>query len=71
MLSAVLGSDYARAENIYRPDTQVTTSAPPMFIWHTADDELVPAWNSDLLAAALLAHGVPHELHIFQVVSMA
>lgn len=49
----------------YRLDRHVTPSTPPTFLWHTADDELVPAKNSLLFAAALGEQGVPYELHIF------
>jgi acetyl esterase/lipase len=43
----------------------VTPDAPPLFIWHTADDASVPVEHSYRLAGALAAHGVPHELHVF------
>jgi acetyl esterase/lipase len=46
-------------------DRLVTASAPPFFIWHTAEDEAVPVEHSYLLAQALAAHGVPHALHVF------
>jgi acetyl esterase/lipase len=43
----------------------VTPDSPPFFIWHTADDEIVPASHSLRLASALAARGVDYELHIF------
>ncbi|MFD3443302.1 alpha/beta hydrolase [Microbacteriaceae bacterium 4G12] len=43
----------------------VTAEAPPMFLWHTADDPVVPAQNSYLLATALAEQGVPHEVHVY------
>lgn len=43
----------------------VTPSAPPMFVWHTAADELVPVEHSYLLGTALAKHRVPHDLHVF------
>jgi acetyl esterase/lipase len=46
-------------------DRLVTASAPPFFIWHTAEDEGVPVEHSYLLGQALAAHGVPHALHVF------
>jgi acetyl esterase/lipase len=46
-------------------DRLVTASAPPFFIWHTAEDEAVPVEHSYLLGQALAAHGVPHALHVF------
>jgi acetyl esterase/lipase len=46
-------------------DRLVTTSAPPFFIWHTAEDASVPVEHSYLLGRALAACGVPHSLHVF------
>jgi len=39
--------------------------APPMFIWHTAEDELVPVEHAYLLGRALAEHEVPHALHVY------
>jgi acetyl esterase/lipase len=47
-------------------EQQVTRNTPPTFLWHTADDEGVPAENSLLMAEALRRNGVPFELHVFQ-----
>lgn len=44
----------------------VDDKTPPTFLWHTADDGLVPVENSLLMAAALRKQGIPFELHIFQ-----
>ena len=49
----------------YSPQRCVTEHTPPAFLWHTAQDETVPAVNSMLYAAALQKCGVPYELHIF------
>ena len=46
-------------------DQLVTASAPPFFVWHTADDAIVPVQHSYLLGMALAANGVRHELHVF------
>lgn len=46
-------------------DRLVTPSAPPFFIWHTADDPSVPVQHSYLLAQALAHQEVPHALHFF------
>jgi acetyl esterase/lipase len=43
----------------------VTADAPPMFLWHTAEDAVVPVQNSYLLASALAEQGVPHEVHVY------
>lgn len=46
-------------------DLLVTPQAPPFFVWHTVEDAAVPVQHSYLLATALAAAGVPHELHAF------
>ncbi len=46
-------------------DALVTPSAPPFFIWHTAEDIYVPPEHTYRLAAALAAHVVPHTVHVF------
>lgn len=47
-------------------DKRVTKATPPMFIWHTSEDQAVPIENSLLLAKALSEKGVPFELHSYQ-----
>lgn len=47
-------------------ERHVTSDTPMTFIWHTADDEAVPAANSIAFAEALKQHGVPHELCIYE-----
>ena len=44
---------------------RVTVDTCPAFIWHTADDPVVPAQNSLLMAGALMEKGVDCTLHIF------
>jgi acetyl esterase/lipase len=56
-------SPAARAEASL--DLLVTASAPPFFVWHTADDGAVPVQHAYLLGMALAASGVRHELHVF------
>ncbi|MEP7359912.1 MAG: alpha/beta hydrolase [Anaerolineales bacterium] len=50
----------------YRLDLQVTANTPPTFLWHTAEDEIVPVNNALRFAAALDEHKVPFELHVFE-----
>lgn len=60
------GAVRGRKADEYTPvDTQVTPDTPPMFLMHTHEDRVVPASQSTLLYNALLAAGVPAELHIF------
>lgn len=44
---------------------QVTAETPPTFLWHTADDAVVPVENSLVFARALRDHDVPFELHVY------
>jgi predicted esterase len=46
-------------------DALVTGSAPPFFIWHTAEDVYVPPEHSYRLARALAATGIAHAVHVF------
>lgn len=46
-------------------ENQVTSTVPPVFIWHTLTDEAVPVQNSFLFAEALAENNISVELHIF------
>lgn len=46
-------------------EKQVTTHMPPVFIWHTFEDDVVPVENALLLANALREKNIPFELHIY------
>lgn len=50
----------------YSGEKMVHAQTPPTFIWHTADDPVVPVENALLYALALRRHGIPHELHVFE-----
>jgi acetyl esterase/lipase len=64
------------AENLLGPDLSeqdraalslerlVDDRTPPTFLWSTADDDAVPVSNSLRYAQALVAAGVPTELHV-------
>lgn len=43
----------------------VRPASPPMFVWHTTGDAVVPVSHTYLLGAALADAGVPHEVHTF------
>ncbi len=47
-------------------ETQVTAETPPTFLFHTADDPVVPVENSVLFFEAMKKAGVPGELHVFE-----
>jgi acetyl esterase/lipase len=46
-------------------EKHVTAQTPPCFLWHTVEDQAVPVENSLQFAAALRAHSVPFEMHIY------
>ena len=46
-------------------ENSVTDLTPPMFIWHTAADSLVPVENALVMGSALSAKKIPFELHVF------
>jgi acetyl esterase/lipase len=47
-------------------ELQVTPQTPPTFLWHTADDTVVPVENSLAFAGALHKAGVPFALHVYE-----
>lgn len=51
--------------NRYTAELNITRDTPPAFIWHTADDPVVPVEISLVLAEALSAKGVLCELHVY------
>lgn len=62
----LLGNFNQREKRVeFSCELNVTRDTPPAFIWHTANDELVPVENSLMLASALSAACVAFELHIY------
>ena len=47
-------------------ESQVTKETPPTFVWHTFEDTVVPPENSLQFYLAMIRHGVPGELHIYE-----
>lgn len=47
------------------PDSHVTASTPPCFLWHTVEDPAVAVENSVDFAMALRRAGVPFDLHLY------
>lgn len=48
------------------PARHVKENMPPVFLWATAADELVPVQHSLRMAYALAEQGIPFELHVFE-----
>ncbi len=46
-------------------EKHVKPTTPPAFLWHTAEDNVVPVENSLIYAKALAKYKIPFELHIF------
>lgn len=46
-------------------ENQVNNCVPPVFVWHTYEDQSVPVENSLLLVSALRRAGIPTEFHMY------
>lgn len=55
----------AEQEEKFSCDRQVTEKTPPAFLWHTAEDSVVPVANSLVYARALADHNVSVSVHIY------
>lgn len=47
-------------------DSQIRPDMPPVFLWHSRDDDLVPCRNSIILAEKLDEAGVDFTLHLYR-----
>ena len=59
------GEDPA-AQQAFSLENKITPRTPPVFVWHTMEDETVPVENTLLLVSALHRAGVPCEAHLFE-----
>lgn len=48
------------------PAFHVKTNTPPMFLWATAEDELVPVKHTLEMATSLANNKIPFEVHVFE-----
>ena len=63
----MLGSDASLEELDHMSlEKQVDSHTPPVFLWHTAVDDVVPVENSLFFGQALRDKKIPFEMHIFQ-----
>lgn len=51
----------------YSLEKHVTDENPPVFLWHTITDELVPVENSFLYEQALREKGIVHAMHLYSM----
>ena len=65
---AYFGTETPSAELLEEcsPAKQVSGKTPPMFIWTTANDNLVPSQHTMLMANALADKKIPFEAHVFE-----
>lgn len=49
----------------YSSEHQVREDGPPVFMWHTAGDPIVPVQNAIQMASALAEKHIPFEFHVF------
>lgn len=64
-LSAILvGDDKSKCE-YFSAVEYVGNGTPPAFLWHTAEDEMVPASGSIRFAQRMIENNIPVELHLF------
>ncbi|MBQ3162245.1 MAG: alpha/beta hydrolase [Oscillospiraceae bacterium] len=63
----IVGADYpADMMETVSLEKQVSENTPPVFIWHTADDGLVPVENTLMFASALAEKKISFACHIFE-----
>ena len=60
------GTGNTAAHQRFTLEDKITPAAPPVFVWHTMEDETVPVENTLLLLSALHKAGVPCEAHLFE-----
>jgi acetyl esterase/lipase len=66
-LESLLGpSSDPAARRPLSQELRVDASTPPTFVWHTADDAVVPVSHALRYAGALADHNVPFALHVFE-----
>lgn len=59
-------TDCTEWDKKYSPALHVTAKTPSTFIYHTTDDSTVPVETSVQFYSALVAAGVPAEMHLFR-----
>lgn len=66
LMTSVFGRDCVSEDHLpYQPGEAFLAAAPPVFLFHTANDELVPAGWAVELYEHLLKAGRDAELHVF------
>ena len=65
---SLFGTETPDDETLHRvsPARLVNDKTPPMFLWSTSEDTLVPVGHTTRMATALADQGIPFEVHIFE-----
>lgn len=61
----LLGDDFEQLAKYLSLENKVSSQTPPTFLWHTGEDELVPAENNLAFVQALRKYHIPVEYHLF------
>jgi len=64
-LSLTAGDESIELARSLSVEVRVDPQTPPGFVWHAGDDAIVSVTHSLDLTAAMTAHGVPVELHVY------
>lgn len=64
-MNHISGGDAALRQRLSL-DTRVRSDMPPVFLWHTRDDQAVPCRNSIILAQKLDEAGVDFAFHLYR-----
>jgi len=62
----LLGDRLGELRDFMALENRVDGDTPPTFLWHTWEDQAVPAENAMLFAMALRGAGIPFELHVYE-----
>lgn len=60
------GSKVPAEHQKFTLESRITARTPPVFVWHTMEDQTVPVENTLMLLMALRRAGVPCEAHLFE-----
>jgi acetyl esterase/lipase len=62
----LIGEKYSEdLRRLLSNEIHVSKDTPPIFLWHTANDNVVPVDNSIMFANSLAKYCINYELHIF------
>ncbi len=64
-LSTITDGEFEEMGVLFSLEKQVTSDCPPLFIFHTVDDTVVPVENALVLMSALQKNKIPFEAHLF------